>query len=222
MNYLLAPSILSMDFAGASQQLRAIEDAGADWVHFDVMDGRFVPQISFGTPVLSSLKKTSKLPFDVHLMIEEPEKHIQSFIDAGADRITIHAESTHHLDRALNMVKDAGLPAGVAVNPATPVERIYWALGLVDMILIMTVNPGYGGQSFIPYCYDKISQVRDMLDEHNHDVDIQIDGGATRDNISDIINAGANVVVAGSSIFKGDIADNVRFFKNKMSMGENR
>ncbi len=216
MNYVLAPSILSLDFARASEQINEAKDAGADWLHFDVMDGRFVPSISFGTPVLSSLKKSFDIPFDVHLMIESPELHIRDFIDAGADRITVHAESTNHLDRALHMVKDEGLPAGVALNPMTPLSDVLSALELADMVLIMTVNPGYGGQSFIPYCYDKIRELRNIINEKGLHTDIQIDGGASKDNISDILEAGANVIVAGSSVFKGDIAGNVKMFKEAM------
>lgn len=199
---IIAPSILSADFSKLGQEIQSIEAAGADWVHIDVMDGHFVPNLTFGPPVISAVRATTKLPFDVHLMIERPELSIADYIAAGADRITVHLEACTHLHRTIYSIKEKGLPAGVAINPATPVSALEPILSDVDMILIMTVNPGFGGQSFIPYSLDKLRQLSAMLKEKGlTHVDVQVDGGVNANTAADIRLAGANVLVAGSAVF---------------------
>ena len=197
---LIAPSILAADFARLGEEVRAIEAGGADWVHIDVMDGHFVPNISFGTPVMQSIRPVTKKPFDVHLMIAPADPFLESFARAGADVITVHAEAGPHLDRSLQMIRTLGKRAGVSLNPATPVAAIQHVLDRLDLVLVMSVNPGFGGQTFIPAMLDKISQVRDMVRGRN--IDIEVDGGITADNAGAVVRAGANVLVAGSSIFK--------------------
>ena len=206
---IISPSILSADFANLERDIKRVEKAGADWLHIDVMDGTYVPNISFGFPVIESIRKQTNLFFDVHLMIVHPEKYIQRFAEAGADLITVHAEACTHLDRTIQEIRQAGVKVGVALNPATPLSAIEYVLDKVDMILIMTVNPGYGGQKYIPYCDRKIHELRTMIKERGLDVDIQVDGGVTPDNIASIAECGANVFVAGSSVFIGDIDQNV-------------
>lgn len=198
----IAPSILSADFARLGDEVRAVDEAGADWIHIDVMDGHFVPNISFGPVVMESIRPVTKKPFDVHLMIAPLDRYLEAFAKAGADTITVHAEAGPHLDRSLQTVKALGKRAGVALNPATPLDQIRHVLDRLDLILIMTVNPGFGGQSFIPAMIDKIREARDLVS--GRDIDIEVDGGITAETAPLVVKAGANALVAGSAVFKGD------------------
>ena len=217
MNYLSA-SLLAADFAKLGEQIRAVDEAGAQYIHFDVMDGCFVPNISMGIPVLESVRKCTKKVLDVHLMIEKPEAYIGDFAKAGADIITVHAEAATHLDQVIRTIKKAGCRAGVALNPATPLCAVDYVLGMADMILIMTVNPGFGGQELIDYTLTrKISELKDMIEKRGLDTDIEVDGGITLDNVEDVLKAGANVIVSGSSVFKGDAAENTKKFLEKLA-----
>lgn len=199
---IIAPSILSADFARLGEEIKAVEQAGGDWIHVDVMDGRFVPNLTFGPPVISAVRSATSLPFDVHLMIERPELSFADYISAGADRITVHAEACVHLHRTVHAIKEKGIPAGVAINPATPVSALEPILHDLDLVLIMTVNPGFGGQSFIPYSIDKLRQVKAMLNERGlQGIHVQVDGGVNRETAQAVIEAGADVLVAGNAIF---------------------
>ena len=199
---LIAPSILSADFAQMGRAVEKCSEWGADYVHCDVIDGIFVPNITFGQPMIKALKRRSALPLDVHLMIEKPERYIEEFAEAGADIITIHAEATKHLNRVLSQIALTGAKVGVALNPATPVSAVECVLEYVDMVLIMSVNPGFGGQNFIPYTLAKVSQIKEMIDLCGKDIDIEVDGGVSPANSKHLIKAGANVLVAGSAVFK--------------------
>ena len=210
----LSPSILSADFSRLGEQIRELDEAGAQYVHIDVMDGAFVPSISFGMPVIASIRKNSSLFFDVHLMIEEPGRYIDEFAEAGADLITVHAESCRHLDRTIEKIKEKGLLAGVALNPATPVSAISCVLEKVDMVLIMTVNPGFGGQKLIPYTVEKVRELRKIVDEQGLKTDIEVDGGVNLSNVGELMDAGANIIVAGSAVFSGDVTENTIRFLN--------
>lgn len=204
MEKCLAPSILSADFGVLKEQLELIDDAGAQYVHFDVMDGVFVPSISYGMPVLKSIRKYTDRLFDVHLMIVDPERYIKDFAEAGADIITVHAEACKHLDATIDLIKSCGAMAGVAINPATPVSTIKHVLDKVDMVLIMTVNPGFGGQKLIPYTIDKVRELCDLCNKLGVKIDIEVDGGINIDTIDAALDAGANIIVAGSAVFKGE------------------
>lgn len=208
----LSPSVLSADFAMLGEQVRLLDEAGAEYVHIDVMDGWFVPSITFGFPIMKSIRPYTKRVFDVHLMINEPIRYIDEFADAGADIITVHAEACIQLDRTIAAIKARGLKASVALKPETPIRAIRHLLPMVDMVLIMTVNPGFGGQKMMPYTVDKVKELKRVLDEEELDVDIEVDGGINFENVESILDAGANVIVSGSAIFKGDIRGNVTRF----------
>lgn len=197
----VAPSILSADFSQLGAELIKIEEAGADWVHIDVMDGHFVPNLTFGPPVVAAIRKVTKLPFDVHLMVNNPQDLIEPFVKAGADIITVHAETAPHLHRLLQTIKAQGKKAGVSLNPSTPLAVIEEVLADIDMVLIMSVNPGFGGQKFIPGAVDKIARLRSMLVQRNLTVDIEVDGGINADTAKQVIAAGANILVAGSAVY---------------------
>jgi ribulose-phosphate 3-epimerase len=204
---IISPSILAADFARLGEEVSRADKAGADWIHIDVMDGHFVPNISFGLPVIQSVRACTKKPFDVHLMIAPADPYLKAFADAGADLITVHAEAGPHLDRSLQTIRALGKKAGVALNPATPLSAIAHVRDRLDLILIMTVNPGFGGQSFIPAMAAKISEAREFVRGRN--IDIEVDGGITAETAGLARRAGANALVAGSAIFKGDCAANI-------------
>lgn len=212
--YKLAPSILSADFGNLARDIKTMEGAGADWVHIDMMDGMFVPNISFGFPVMKSIRPVTDMVFDAHLMVEEPGRYIEECKNAGADLICVHAEACKHLNRTIMQIKESGLKAGVALNPATPLSVLEYVIEYLDMVLIMTVNPGFGGQSFIENSIRKIKEVRQMAKKKGvSSLDIEVDGGVTPSNVGELIEAGANIFVAGSAVFKGDVEKNIEDFK---------
>lgn len=217
MKNILSPSILSADFAKLGEQIALVDKAGAPYIHIDVMDGLFVPSISYGMPVIRSIRKTTDKIFDVHLMICEPERYIDEFIDCGSDMITFHLEATKKAAEIIDRIHEKGKKAGISIKPGTDTEAVRPYLSCVDMILVMTVEPGFGGQAYIDSCTDKVMAVKKMVDECGRKIDIEVDGGINLDNISMVLSAGANVAVAGSAVFRGDIVQNVRSFLKKMA-----
>jgi ribulose-phosphate 3-epimerase len=210
----IAPSILAADFASLGEEIRAVERGGANLLHVDVMDGHFVPNISIGVPVVESLRKATRLPLDVHLMIENPERYIQPFSEAGADMISVHQEATYHLDRVLTMIREHGCKSGAVINPATPVSALSEVLDSVDHVLVMSVNPGFGGQKFIPGALEKIRRLREIRERYNYSFRIEVDGGLGPENVMQVVRAGAEILVAGTSIFHTpDPAEAVRTMK---------
>lgn len=213
----IAPSILSADFANLGEDVKKLERYGSDLIHIDVMDGMFVPNISFGVPIIKSIRSLTALPFDVHLMIEKPERFIEEFVKAGADIITIHAEADKHIDRTLSFIKSLGVKAGIALNPATPISLIKHVINEVDMVLIMSVNPGFGGQKYISYASGKIKEVKELSYKLNPKLLIEVDGGIDESNILEVAQAGANVIVAGSAVFKnGKIEENIKNLRSRL------
>lgn len=204
MNHIVSPSLLSADFGNLKDDIEMINGSEADWLHLDIMDGVFVPNISFGFPVLNFVKEISMKPLDVHLMIVEPEKYLKRFRDCGAEILTVHYEACKHLNRSIDEIKKLGMKAGVALNPHSPVSQLKNILPYVDMVLIMTVNPGYGGQSFINNSYEKITELRNMIDKSDSKALIQVDGGVDGKNAKQLIETGVDVLVAGSSVFGSD------------------
>ena len=215
MNYL-CPSILAADFWELGKQIALVEKAGVPYLHIVVMDGMFVPSISFGMPVLECIRKKSNLFMDVHMMVKKPERYIEELIRMGADGVTIHVEACDHITETLLKIRELGVKSGLAVNPETPVSAVFPYMELVDMVLVMTVHPGFGGQKYIPACFDKIREMRQVINQSYPEVKLEIDGGVTLDNLEKNLAVGANVIVTGSAIFKGDIEANIQEFLKRM------
>jgi ribulose-phosphate 3-epimerase len=218
----IAPSILSADFTRLGEQIREAEEGGADWIHVDVMDGHFVPNITIGPLIAAAAKRTTSLPIDVHLMIEHPERYVDAFADAGADYLTVHVETCPHLHRTIQQIRERGVRPGVTLNPATPLESLEEILPYVDLVLVMSVNPGFGGQSYIPTSTDRIARIRRMLDERGLDhVELEVDGGVAPDTVCAVVEAGASVVVAGSAVYnpRGSVAENLRRLREAAGRG---
>ena len=214
----IAPSILSADFTKLGEEIKAVEKAGADYIHIDVMDGHFVPNITVGPMIVNAARKVTDLPLDVHLMIENPERYIDDFFKAGSDLITVHAETVTHLHRLLGVIRDAGLKAGAALNPATPLSSIEHVLNNLDMVVLMTVNPGFGGQSFIPEVLPKIKELKKIIAQKGMEIDIEVDGGINVENIAQVAQAGANVFVAGNAIFGSrDYAETIALMRKNIA-----
>lgn len=213
---ILSPSILSADFWNLGEDIRCVEREGVPYLHVDVMDGIFVPSISFGMPVLKCVRKQTDLFLDVHLMIDRPERYIKDFADSGADLINFHIEATDQVKETIDAIRALGKKVGITIKPKTPADALKPYLGLVDMVLVMTVEPGFGGQKLIPECMDKVREVRRMLDEKGLDADLEVDGGINIDNVQEALDAGANVIVAGSAVFRDDIGANVRAFRRAL------
>lgn len=216
----IAPSILSSDFARLGEQVREAEAGGADYIHVDVMDGHFVPNITLGPVITEAVNRSTNLPLDVHLMIEQPERYIHDFVEAGADILTIHCEIVPHLHRQVTAIREAGARAGVAINPGTSLSQVEEVLPYIDLVLIMSVNPGFGGQSFIPTSVDKVRRLRRMIDDRQLDIELEIDGGIDPHTAPDVVAAGARVLVAGSAVYgKGSVADNIRALREASDAG---
>ena len=216
MKRILSPSVLSADFAILGEQLALLKKCGVTNIHYDVMDGMYVPSISFGMPVLKSIRQCTDLVLDVHMMVVDPDRYVEDFRKSGADIITVHAEACTHLDRVVNHIKETGAKAAVALNPATPLSALEYVLPELDMVLLMTVNPGFGGQKYIPYCTDKIRALRETADRVNPGLSIQVDGGINPATVRTVLEAGADNLVAGSAVFNGDLAANAEALMNVM------